>query len=86
MEKRQMIIHQKLQGQVEYNDGEFAEVLTVGMEAIEKNLLLDTVQIHRSDTNDSPEEFQKRFPVGMSLNILKTTEIAAQSIGDLHFV
>ena len=84
MEKGQMSIHKKLQGQVEYNDGEFAEVQTAGMEGIEKNLLLDTLQIHRSETNDSPEEFQKRFPVGMSLNILQITEIAAQSIGDVH--
>jgi len=85
MEKGQMSIHKKLQGQVEYNDGEFAEVQTVGMEGIEKNLLLDTIQIDRSDTNDSTEEFQKRFPIGMSLSILKTTEIAAQSISDVRF-
>jgi len=85
MKKMQMIVHKKVQGEVEYNDGQFAEVQTAGMEGIEKNLLLDTIQIHRSDTNDSPEDFQKRFPVGMLLDILTITEIAAKSTGSVQF-
>jgi hypothetical protein len=61
--------------EVEYNDGEFAEAQTNGIEGIEKDLLLGALQIHREDTDDTPDEFQRRFPVGMLLEIVTTTEI-----------
>jgi hypothetical protein len=32
------------------DDGELAEIQTVGIEGIEKNLLLETIQMHRGDT------------------------------------
>jgi hypothetical protein len=41
--------------------------------------LLGTIQIHREDTSDTPEEFQHRFAVGMCLDIVTTTEIAPES-------
>ena len=61
------IIRKRVEGKVEYNDGEFAEVLTNGIEGIEKDLLLEVVQFHRCDSSDAPEEFQQQFPVGMWL-------------------
>jgi hypothetical protein len=73
-----MKVHQKLKGLVEYNDGQFAEVQTNGTEGLEKNLLLETIQIHREDTEDTPEEFQRRFPVGTRLDIETTTEFTAK--------
>ena len=74
-----MVVRKTEAGEVHYNDGEFAfaEVQTVGIEGIEKNLLLETIQFHRCDTQDTPEGFQRRFPVGMRLGILTTTEITA---------
>jgi hypothetical protein len=42
----------EVRGEVLYNDGNFAEIQTIGTEGIERGLLLDTVQIHRSDTDD----------------------------------
>ena len=70
-----MLTSKRVEGQVEYNDGEFAEIQTIGIEGIEKNLLLETIQLHRGDTQDTPEEFRRRFPVGMRLGIVTTTEI-----------
>ena len=74
-----MVISKKVKGEIDYNDGEFAEVQTCGIEGIEKDLLLGTIQIHREDTSDTSEEFQHRFPVGMCLDIVTTTEIAPES-------
>jgi len=70
-----MIFTKRVEGEVDYNDGEFAEVKTIGTEGIEKDLWLGTMQIHRPNTDDSAEEFRKRFPVGMVLEIVTTTEI-----------
>ncbi len=70
-----MVTSKRVGGEVEYNDGEFAEVQTFGIEGIERDLLLETIQIHRGDTEDTPEEFQRRFPIGMRFTILTTTKI-----------
>jgi hypothetical protein len=72
-----MVIRKKVEGRVDHNDGEFAEVQTIGIEGIEKDLWLGTFQIHREDTRDTPDEFQRRFPVGKWLDILTTTDITA---------
>jgi hypothetical protein len=48
----------------------------------EPNAHLGTIQIHREDTSDTPEEFQHRFPVGMWLDIVTTTEITPESNTD----
>lgn len=76
-EKAQMFTSKRVEGEVEYNNGQFAEVITIGIEGIEEGLLLHTIQIHRSDTDDTPEAFQRRFPVGMRLKILTSTAISA---------
>jgi hypothetical protein len=35
MEKTRIVSHKRVQGEIEYNDGEFAEIQTVGIEGIE---------------------------------------------------
>ena len=77
-----MIIRKKVKGEVDYNDGEFAEIQMSGIEGIEKDLLLDTFQVHREETSDSPQEFRQRFPVGMWLDVVTTTEITPESDRD----
>jgi hypothetical protein len=69
-----MFARKRVEGEVVYNDGEFAEVEIYGVEAYEEDLFLTTIQLHIEDTADTPEEFQQRFPVGMWLNIWLTTE------------
>jgi hypothetical protein len=49
--------------------GELAEIQTVGIEGNEKNLLLETIQMHRGDTSYSCEHFQDKLPVGTRLDI-----------------
>jgi hypothetical protein len=78
MEPGLHFVYKRIEGEIQYNDGQFAEVQTNGIEGIEKNLLLGTIQIHREDTDDTESEFEHRFPVGMWLDILTTTEIFAQ--------
>jgi hypothetical protein len=70
-----MIVTKKIEGEVSYNDGEFAEVNTIGIEGIEKDLWLGTMQIHLPSSDNSTEEFRQLFPVGMVLEIETTTEI-----------
>jgi hypothetical protein len=69
-----MLTSRRVEGKVEYNDGEFAEVRTIGVEGIEDGLLLETIQIHRCDTGDMPEDFQRRLPAGTRLSIVTNTE------------
>src|SRR5438067_2361408 len=72
-------IRKRVEGEVKFNDGEFAEVQTNGIEGIEKDLLLDVIQFHRCDTSDTPEEFRQRFAVGRWLDISATTAVSGQS-------
>lgn len=74
-----MIIRKQLAGQVEYNNGYFAEIQTVGTEGIEKHLRLDQFQISVEDTTDTVEQFQLRFPVGMWLDVTTTTEVTPKN-------
>jgi len=68
-------VRKRLEGEAQYNDGQFAEVQTVETEGPEQGLLLDAIQLHREDTDDTHEEFQHRFSVGMWLNVWTTMEI-----------
>ena len=63
----------KVRGEVLYNDGDFAEIQTIGTEGIERGLLLGTIQIYRSDTADAVV-FQRRFKIGTRLYISTTIE------------
>ena len=70
-----MIIRKRVAGRVEYNEGDFAEIQTVGTEGIDEDLLLDRFQIDRYDTKDTPKAFKRRFPVGMWLDVSTTIEV-----------
>lgn len=75
-----MLIRKKVEGEVQYNDGEFAEVLTSGVEGSDdEGIQLETIQFHRDDTDDTREEFQQRFRVGMWLDISTTVEVVESS-------
>ena len=56
MEKNQMMTLKQVEGEVEYNYGELADIQTVGTDGIEKNLLLETIQMHRRGDTNAPEE------------------------------
>jgi hypothetical protein len=56
-------------------DGEFAEVKTFGIDGIVNGLWLGIMQIHRAKIEYTPDEFRERYPVGMVLQIVTTTEI-----------
>jgi len=79
MENTRMVVRKRVEGRVDFNDGEFAEVQIVGTDGIEKDLWLETIQLHRQDTSDTSDEFQRRFPVDMWLDILTITDITAQT-------
>lgn len=79
MDQTRMVVRKRVEGRIDYNDGEFAEVQIVGIEGIELGLWLETIQLHREDTNDTSDEFRRRFPQGMWLDILTITDITAQA-------
>ena len=83
MEKKRLVVRKRVDGEIRYNDGEFAEVQPVGIEKIEKDCLLKTIPIRRKDTSDTPEEFQRRFPIGTRVNIHTTTDISAHPSADM---
>jgi hypothetical protein len=53
MEKIGIVSQKRVHGEVESNEGEVAEIQTVGVDGIEKDLLLETIQLHRGDTSYS---------------------------------
>jgi hypothetical protein len=48
-----MVVSKKVEGEVEYNDGDFAEVQTFGIEGIEKK----TTEITKLESQDDPFGF-----------------------------
>jgi len=74
------MVVKRVAGVVEHKDGEFSRVQTVGIEGPEKDLFLEEVWFHREHTEDTPEEFQRRLPVGMWLDITTTTEITLRPV------
>jgi len=70
-----MIIRNRVEGEIVYNDGRFAEVEIYGTKGADEGLLLETIQFHVEDTSDTREEFQQRFRVGTWWNISTSTEI-----------
>jgi hypothetical protein len=70
-----MIIRKSVAGHVIYNDGDLAEIELVGVEGVEKNLVLDTMQVSIYETTDTKEQFLRRFPADMWLNMTLTTGI-----------
>ncbi len=47
-----MLTGKRVEGEVEYNDGEFAEVMTIGIEGIEEGLLLETTTENTPDPGE----------------------------------
>ena len=74
-----MVVTKKVEGEIDYNDGDFAEVKTIGIEGTENELWLGTMQIHRAKFEYTSDEFRERYPVGMLLQIETTTEIRSVS-------
>ena len=74
-----MTTRKRVEGEVHYNDGWFAELFSYGTEGIDKGIQQEMIQIHCEDTEDTPEEFKRRFPVGTPLSILTLTEITVRS-------
>jgi hypothetical protein len=58
MKQVRVISQKRVHGEVQYNDGEFAEIQTVGIEEGEENLLLETIQVHRQDMSCSCAQFR----------------------------
>jgi hypothetical protein len=74
--KTVIINRKQIEGVVESNDGDFAEIETNGIDGLEEGLLLETVTIERNETKETPEQFQRRLQVGMRVDI--ETIITAQ--------
>ena len=75
--KTQIIVSKRTEGEVQHNGGEFAEIQTNGIDGIEKDLLLDTIQIDRDDIGDTPEVFKRKLEVGMWLDISTQTVLTS---------
>jgi hypothetical protein len=75
METTRITSQTRVHGEVEFNDGEFAEIQTVGIEASETDLLLESIQVHREDTGYSCEQFRDKLPVGSWVDICTTIEV-----------
>ena len=75
MEKLQLLARRRVKGEIQYNDGNFAEVQTAGIEGIDENILLKVIQLYVEDTDDTPEQFLRRFPVGSWIEITTTTRV-----------
>jgi hypothetical protein len=76
MYKTHIINRQQIEGEVQSNDGDVAEIQTNGIEGIEEDLLLDTIEIVRDETKETPEQFQRTLQIGMWVDII--TIITAQ--------
>jgi hypothetical protein len=74
-EKLQVTSEVERYGQVTYNDGQFAEVQLIGMEGLESGLLLETIQLHREETDKSTADFLRELPCGTRLHVSITTEV-----------
>ena len=70
-----MVIESAVVGNILFNDGEFAEIQTVGKAGIGRGLLIETFQINRLQTNQTSKSFLYFFPVGMKIRIHTRMEI-----------
>lgn len=62
--------------QVVFNNGQFAEIETYGIEGIETGLFLDTIQVDRGEAASDTRNFKRNFRRGTCLEITTTTEIS----------
>ena len=63
MENTIAVTKKRVFGRVEFNDGWFAEIQTFGIEGVEKDILLDTIQVHPEEMTLSEEQFRQEFSV-----------------------
>ena len=69
-----MIIKKIVGDEIVYNDGDLVEIQTFGVEGIATDILLNTIQIDRSETGITREDFLHEFPVGTFLKVSASTE------------
>jgi hypothetical protein len=65
----------RVEGEVQYNDGWFAEIQLIGLEGADKGFLLGKMQVHREDTIYTAEEFRQLFRVGAKFEIQTAAEL-----------
>jgi hypothetical protein len=82
LEEKTMVNTQQVLGQVQYNDGEVAEIQTWGLDGMHTGLPLERIQQERDDTDDEAEDFQHKVRVGALLDITTTVEIKPSSKTD----
>jgi len=75
MESTIAVNKKRVFGKVEFNDGWFAEIQTFGIEGVEKNILLDIIQVHPEEMTLSEQQFRQEFGVGSMLDITTITEL-----------
>jgi hypothetical protein len=75
-----MVITKEVEGEVDSNDGEFAEINTIGIEGIEDGLWLGTMQIRRVNMEDTWEEFLHRLPVRLLLGQIDSTSRSSHMV------
>jgi hypothetical protein len=79
MSKIQLTIRKRVEGQVQCNQGDFAEIVTHGISGIDTGLIVETIQISRYDTSDGTKEFRRKFRVGTLLDIMTTVDFRSTS-------
>jgi hypothetical protein len=76
MERSSVTIQKRVEGQVVFNNGQFAEIETYGIDGIETGLFLDTIQVDRGATASDMRNFKRTFRRGTCLEISTTLEIS----------
>jgi hypothetical protein len=76
MERSSVTIQKRVEGQVVFNNGQFVEIETYGIDGIETGLILDTIQIDRCEAATDTRNFKRTFPRGTCLEISTTLEIS----------
>ena len=78
MENTIALTKKRVFGRVKFNEGWYAEIETFGIEGVEKNILLDTIQVDREEMTE--EQFRQEFRVGSILDITTSTEVRRRMI------
>jgi hypothetical protein len=74
-----MLKTKKVLGEVSFNNGDFCEIDTYGLEGIDTGLMLESIQLARHDTGDGVKKFRQRFRIGTLLDITTITTITVSS-------
>jgi hypothetical protein len=79
-----MMTHKRLEGTVEYNNVDFAEIQTIGTEGPEKGDFLWIPSKLASPTPRTPLSLERRLPVGIWLEIWTTMTGAGRGVEWRH--